>query len=80
MLFPVILFLLVLSPLYIPVGATLYDVFEKLAQPTRWASHRLGSPVPPGRRPGASRCLKHLRLVSVTPSVTLTLRVTTHQA
>ncbi len=34
MLFPIILFLLVLSPLYIPVGVTLYDVFDK------WRSRR----------------------------------------
>ena len=80
MLFPIILFLLVLSPLYIPVGVTLYDVFDNWRSRRDEASDRLGSPVPPGRRPGASCCLTHLRLVSVTPSVTLTLRVTTHQA
>ena len=34
MLFPIILFLLVLSPLYIPVGVTLYDVVDK------WRSRR----------------------------------------
>ena len=34
MLFPVILFLMVLSPLYIPVGVTLYDEFDK------WRSRR----------------------------------------
>ena len=34
MLFPIILFLMVLSPLYIPVGVTLYDEFDK------WRSRR----------------------------------------
>lgn len=29
MLFPIFLFLLVLSPLYIPVGVTVYDEFDK---------------------------------------------------
>lgn len=34
MLFPIFIFLMVLSPLYIPVGATLYDQFDK------WRSRR----------------------------------------
>ena len=34
MFFPIFLFLMVLSPLYIPVGVTLYDEFDK------WRSRR----------------------------------------
>ena len=44
MIFPIILFLMVLSPLYIPVGVTLYDVFDN------WRSRR-----DEGRRIGSVR-------------------------
>ncbi len=41
MLFPIILFLMTLSPLYIPVAITVVDGFDKWR--SRRDAHRLGS-------------------------------------
>ena len=54
MLFPIMIFLMVLSPLFIPIAVTVVHEFGN------WRSNRaarpgpLVPPVPPGRRPGAS--------------------------
>ena len=41
MLFPIFLFLMTLSPLYIPVGVTVYDEFDKWR--SRRGERRIGS-------------------------------------
>ena len=53
MLFPIVIFLIVLSPLFIPVGVTVVHEFGN------WRSNRVARParslppVPPRCRPGA---------------------------
>lgn len=39
MLFPIILFLMVLSPLFIPIGVTVFDAYDT------WSSRRATQPV-----------------------------------
>ena len=47
---PIIIFLMVLSPLYIPIGVTVVDVLHNWRQKRRSADLVL-SPHPPHRRP-----------------------------
>ena len=67
MLFPIMIFLMVLSPLFIPIAVTVVHGFGN------WRSRRVARPVgsrlpvPPGRRSGASRRVDQLSLTNVTP-------------
>jgi hypothetical protein len=67
MMFPIFLFLMVLSPLFIPVGVTVVGEYDN----SHPACCSTSPPVPPRRRPATGHRVTQLSHSSVTPCVTL---------